>query len=71
MQRREFIITAGRYVLYGVLGIIAAASLKNAGKAPGNTCPPGISCTNCCLVSECTLDKADEARDSANNEINT
>ncbi len=71
MQRREFIITAGRYVLYGVLGVITAASLKNAGKAPGGTCPPGIYCTNCNLISECTLDKAEEARASAKNEINS
>ncbi len=70
MQRRDFLTAAGRYALFGVLGFIAAATLKNAQKAPGKTCPARISCSDCNLLRDCSLDKAEEARNPGNIDIN-
>ena len=70
MQRRDFLTTAGRYALYAALGVIAAASLKNAQSISGKPCPAGISCRDCNLLQGCTLDEAEEARSSVNKEIN-
>ena len=62
MQRRDFITTAGRYALYGTLGVIAAVSLKKARLTTDKACPTGISCRDCHLLRGCTLDQAEEAR---------
>ena len=62
MQRRDFLTTTGRYTLYGVLAVITAFSLKNAGRPSGNPCTSGTSCKDCNLLSGCTLKEAEEAR---------
>jgi len=62
MQRRDFLTATGRYTLYGVLAVIAAFSLKNAGSSSGNPCTAGTSCRDCTLLSGCILEEAEEAR---------
>lgn len=70
MQRRDFLTAAGRYTLFGVLGVVAAATLKNAQKAPATSCPARISCSDCNLLRNCSLDKAEEARNTGSIDIN-
>ncbi len=71
MQRRDFLTTAGRYALYGALGVITALSFKKARFTADKSCPPGISCRDCNLIRNCSLDQAEEARSDVNKEVSS
>jgi hypothetical protein len=71
MQRRDFLTDTGRYILYGVMAVIAAFSLRNARPSSEADCTPGISCNDCKLLSGCDLDKAEEIKAAAKPELNS
>jgi hypothetical protein len=60
MERKEFIRTSGRWVIFGVLAVITGGLiLKKKVSVSGNACDISNGpCRNCAVLATCTLPEA-------------